>query len=200
MHQPRTVTVNRSDYVVNTDFRNWLKFLSAFDDEQLTVIEQRAIQLRLCYADFDRIVKRFAMNIADFWSAALYFLRCGKPLDDKDTRRDPLFDFDEDWGYIVAAFKQQYDIDLNDENVFMHWWDFMAHFYSLSADTKIMQIISIRGTNLAEIKDKKERAKIREQQELYKLNKVRKLELADDADWAEFEKQLTERAEDNENV
>ena len=76
----------------------------------------------------------------------------------------------------------------------------MAHFYSLSADTKIMQIISIRGTNLAEIKDKKERAKIREQQELYKLNKVRKLELADDADWAEFEKQLTERAEDNENV
>jgi hypothetical protein len=51
------------------------------------------------------------------------------------------FDWELDSEYIYAAFRQQYGIDLIEQDI--HWHDFLALFNGL-VDTKLNQIISAR--------------------------------------------------------
>lgn len=53
-----------------------------------------------------------------------------------------MFDYAFDDGYIYAAFKEQYGIDLNDAN--LHWWKFRALFMSLRADCMFTKILGYR--------------------------------------------------------
>lgn len=74
------------------------------------------------------------------------------------------YDFEEDSGYIFAAFIQQYGIDLTETN--MHWFKFLALFKSLQdcAFTKLQEIRTLdtkdmHGKQLADaLKAKKEAA------------------------------------------
>lgn len=74
------------------------------------------------------------------------------------------YDFEEDSGYILAAFMQQYGIDLADTK--MHWFKFLALFKSLQdcAFTKLQEIRTLdtkdmHGKQLADaLKAKKEAA------------------------------------------
>ena len=54
-----------------------------------------------------------------------------------------VFSYDFDDGYIYAAFKEQYGIDLNDVN--LHWWKFRALFQSLNADCMFVKILGYRS-------------------------------------------------------
>ncbi|EUJ47648.1 Gp15 family bacteriophage protein [Listeria fleischmannii] len=54
------------------------------------------------------------------------------------------FDWDQDAEYIYAAFKEQYNVDLIDEQGKLHWLKFQAMFHSLNKDTYFSQIKNIR--------------------------------------------------------
>lgn len=54
------------------------------------------------------------------------------------------FDWDQDAEYIYAAFKEQYNVDLINEQGKLHWLKFQAMFQSLNKDTYFGQIKSIR--------------------------------------------------------
>lgn len=54
------------------------------------------------------------------------------------------FDFDQDAGYIYAAFAQCYGMDLLGRDKNLHWWKFIHLFGGLPEDTRIMEIVSIR--------------------------------------------------------
>ena len=76
--------------------------------------------------------------------AILNFYRCGKPPKKHSGGGDDeaVFDYAFDDGYIYAAFKEQYGIDLNDAN--LHWWKFRALFMSLRADCMFTKILGYR--------------------------------------------------------
>lgn len=59
-----------------------------------------------------------------------------------------LFDFDQDSGYIYAAFLQAYSIDIIDVQDKLDWRRFIWLFLSLPESTKIREIMSIRGREL----------------------------------------------------
>lgn len=54
------------------------------------------------------------------------------------------FDFDQDAGYIYAAFWQVYGLDLLGKDKNLHWWKFVQLLGGLPEDARLMQIISIR--------------------------------------------------------
>ena len=73
---------------------------------------------------------------------------------------------------IYSAFMSQYGIDLQ-KIKFLHWWEFKAMFECLNDDNKIVEVMGYRSINLAKIKDKDEKARIRKLKKLYALPDMR---------------------------
>lgn len=63
-------------------------------------------------------------------------------------RQVKVVDFDADGEYIYASFLQDYGIDLIDVQGRLHWKKFIALFQGLSDNTKIKQIMQIRGREI----------------------------------------------------
>lgn len=61
-----------------------------------------------------------------------------------------LFDFEKDGEYIYSSFFMDYGINLIDMQGKLHWQIFMALFRGLSENTKIKEIMSIRGREVPE--------------------------------------------------
>ncbi len=114
-------------------------------------------------------------HVTDFKSVLkiLRMLECGKSADDvlslfftdslPDNAREIMTDFigkeyfpDErqafsfygDAGFIIAAFREKYGIDLLAEN--MHWHLFTALFMSLGSDTAFSKIIKMRVSDFSD--------------------------------------------------
>lgn len=63
---------------------------------------------------------------------------------DKKRTEKKSMDFHQDAGYIIAAFRQCYGLDLTGKDRNLHWWIFYTLLGALSDDTRLMQIVSIR--------------------------------------------------------
>lgn len=87
--------------------------------------------------------------------------------------RPPVFDFSEDEGYFLAAFRSEYGIDLLTVKE-MHWFEFGALFLGLPDECKIKQIIGIRSTETAGIKSTAEKHRIFRLQKIFALKFNRK--------------------------
>lgn len=60
----------------------------------------------------------------------------------------PVLDFEEDGDYIYASFMQEYGIDLIDQQGKLAWKKFLWLFNGLSPETKIKQVMRIRGMEI----------------------------------------------------
>lgn len=63
-------------------------------------------------------------------------------------KQQRLFDFEEDGEYIYASFMQAYGIDLIDQQGKLPWNRFLALFHGLPDQTKIREIMRIRGMDI----------------------------------------------------
>lgn len=121
-------------------------------------------------------------------SAILWFYNCGKPWKRGSTARmrraGKVFDYDQDDGYIFAAFLEQYGVDLEQVQD-LHWWKFKAMFDALRPDCLFSKIVEWRSTDLTQVKDPKEKKFIQEMKQVYRLRKSvdeqEKLDLIADA-------------------
>lgn len=68
----------------------------------------------------------------------------------KVGKQKKLFDFEEDGEYVYASFMQDYGIDLIDMQGKLPWQRFIALFQGLSDQTKIKEVMRIRGMELPE--------------------------------------------------
>ena len=168
---PSTIGVGGKRFRIDTNFRQFIRmekilFSNASDNEKI-----------------DNIVSLFFedMPIAYLKEAAsgiMYIYRCGEEVDEKKIQRKKngkveikdkmIYDYDVDAPYIYAAFLAQYGIDLNDIRS-LHWWKFQAMFRSLESTNKIVEIMSIRATDLSKIKDKEQRNRIAALKRTYDL-------------------------------
>ena len=102
----------------------------------------------------------------------LWFLRCGE----KENQAvawggkppKPDFSFVHDAPMILAAFRDQYDIDLVSID-FLHWWEFRALFDGLRSGHLFCEVRRIRSMDLSKVKDNDQRKYYREMQKAYAL-------------------------------
>ncbi|HCB95662.1 MAG TPA: hypothetical protein DEP65_08690 [Ruminococcus sp.] len=137
---PDTITVSGVEYKINSDFRVWIKF-----ELILTVQVDNTISAEILAEIQQLIFKAPCPMNEETVEAILNFYRCGKPPEKHSGGGDEkaVFSYDFDDGYIYAAFKEQYGIDLNDAN--LHWWKFRALFQSLNADCMFVKILGYRS-------------------------------------------------------
>lgn len=155
----------------NTDFRISILFELLMQDREISKKEKIIQSLQLYYPNF--------LQIKDYEKAIdnmLWFYSCGKELANskKTTKRKQkqIYNYEFDAEYIYSAFMQQYRIDLQDIE-YLHWWKFKALFDGLMENTQFVKIMGYRALDITKIKDKKEKKRYKELQEIYKLPDMR---------------------------
>lgn len=159
---PDSLVVNGEAFLVDTDFRTWIKWQHLLMNEKLASKE----------IFVDKVPER-----NDWLDAALEFATSpnSTPRTKKTKAENArLYDFVEDGEFIVASFQQAYGIDLTDPDIKMHWHRFKALFAGLPSDTKMAQIMGYRSYDSAESKKKPEtvRANMREMWRLPRLDEA----------------------------
>lgn len=136
--------------------------------------EQKIAQaLQLYYPNVNQI-QDFAKAIDNI----IWFYQCGKELANSskksgsDNKNKQIYSYEFDDTYIYGAFKDQYNIDLQDIE-YLHWWKFKAMFDCLKDDNKIVEIMGYRAVDLRKIKDKEEKERYKKLKALYKLPDMR---------------------------
>ncbi|WP_286154402.1 Gp15 family bacteriophage protein [Thomasclavelia cocleata] len=160
----KTITINNGTKIpIETDFRAWIKFSCILNDKYIDNIYKPYILFNTVLFSYDTNIE--ADKILD---ALLDFYCCNKSIaysKKPDNKIGFLFDYDMD--LIYSAFMQQYRINLL--TVDMHWWEFKALLSGLTDNTKFIQVVGYRLADLSKIKDKKERQRLKELQEHYKI-------------------------------
>lgn len=146
---PTTVDVLGEALPISYGFRTGIRLENMINDQRLSAADRLAQALDLYFPG--RVFSSSAHDAAV--DAIIRFYRCGRREeppqyeDGKGGRR--AFSYEHDAGYIYAAFKQAYGIDLARDNI--HWWQFRALFESLPDDTMLVRVI---GYRTAEVPDK----------------------------------------------
>lgn len=155
---PDSITVWNKDYKVNTDYKYWIELSDALNDPDCNKEYLANVIMNIFY---DEMPSEFNSEV---FLAIKGFL-VGNVDDNERTAGDEnisakqrVYDYKIDSEYFIAAFQQQYQINLLEAN--MHWFRFLALFHGLG-DCELKQRMHYRGIDLSNIKDKKERARVR---------------------------------------
>lgn len=136
---PEAVEVNGVEYTVNFDFRTGLACILDMESSELTDEEKCILLLRRIYGDV------IPEDVETAIKLAVKFLDGGKePPEEENPFADNkrLYSFEKDSALIYAAFQQTHGIDL--QKVDLHWWQFLALFQDLGADTGFCNLVNLR--------------------------------------------------------
>ena len=168
---PTKMEANGHIYEINTDFRIALACFKAMNDPEITNLERfYAVETLLLG---DEVDSNDEMILQD---KLLNYLRCGQTENMDEEKID--MDYIEDESKIRTSIRQCYHLDLNKID-YMHWWEYNELISGLTSESLLNKIRELRSFDLNEIKDVKEREKVRKAQEYVALKKKenRKIEL-----------------------
>lgn len=166
---PHTVKIGTDSFEIDPDFRIMTAFESGVQTSDTAAIISAV-------SDFFK--GNIPADTEGAVKAVISFYLCGEASKEKSggTGQKRCYDFKEDMRYFTAAFRQQYNIDLNTAN--LHWWEFSALFAGLTDETELVKIMQIRCTDVKNISDKSERNRIKRLQEHYALKEHRRKRFA----------------------
>lgn len=172
---PSSVIIGEGKIVdVNTDFRTFIQFENVMFGNNNLSNKDKVLRAFSMFGDF---VPTTQEEMNGYMDGILLLYRCGKiqrklnakVAEKQKTKPKPpkYFDFTYDAPYIFAAFLQVYRIDLTEAE--MHWYKFKALFDSLPAECQFSKIISYRGADISQIKNKNEKQRMIKLQHIYAL-------------------------------
>ncbi len=134
---PDQVMIDGKLYDLDTDFKTAIRIIQDFEDNELTVYEKNYLMIR-------RLFPVVPENTDEALKQALKFLDGGDAPSGEDEDQAPqrLYSFTKDANLIYAAFRQTHGIDL--QTAKLHWWQFLALFMDLGADTTFSNLVSLR--------------------------------------------------------
>ena len=149
---------------LDTDFRVGIQITMAMEDPGLSDSEKAYVAGSLLFLDPEEV------SVDDLFGALGWFLNAwcadkhGKRKEEKSV-----MDFDIDQWRIYTAFKKQYGIDLNKEN--MHWFVFMGLLTNLE-ECAFTRIIEIRTKKIKGKMDRETKKAIEELQKVYAIDQT----------------------------
>ncbi len=158
---PNTITIKGIEFPIKTDFRTWIRFseIMSGSGEQA---EKLAKAIRLVYNCLPPSLEETVTGMLDFFAVSKDSKQTAKKV---SNRR--VYAFEHDSALIIAAFRQQYGIDLLQSE--MHWHEFRALLAGLTEETLFVKVIGYRNINLSDIKDKERKDFYRKMKEIYRL-------------------------------
>ena len=165
---PNTVEVDGKPFLIKTDFRDWIDFGVRIKNPHTTLG-----QIHDLFIDTNVPILEENLN------SLIKFYSNPNPTPqhiESDNNKDNYLDYVLDGEYIVSSFMQAYGIDLTSID-YMHWHLFKALTIGLPANTKLMEIISIRSYKKIKIDEDKQRQKLKRIWTLPKQQDPQELEI-----------------------
>lgn len=147
-------------YQINSDFRIGIQIYQVLEDKNFTDTEKH-------YEVLDLLFPGICPEGTDLEKAIMWFMggwKSDKPSKSKDRTR--VIDYDVDQWRIYSAFKEQYGIDLNTEN--MHYWKFMGLLTNLN-DCAFTKVVDLRMKKINSKMSKEEKDNLKKAKEIYAL-------------------------------
>ena len=172
MKCPQYVEIEGKRYKINTSFRNAIECNRIAHDETIGDYERA---LAVIYTLFGEEGINHQEHYKELLELGKKYLSCGQEIETNDDDAD--MDFYEDYDYIVASFQSDYGINLDEED--MNWYRFFNLMNGLSNSELgnccvLNRIRNLRNFDLKDIKDPKEKERIRKAQKQVALKKNRK--------------------------
>lgn len=166
------VVKNRIKIDFDTNFRIGVAFEIMMQNPKYSMQAKTYQALKLFYPEMNKI-KDTKKAIDDI----IWFYSCGKSEEktsqkNKKGKNKQIYSYEFDNDLIYSAFKNQYNVDL-EEIEYLHWWKFRAMFNGLKSDNRIVEIMGYRAMELSKIKDKEMKKHYKQLQEEYKLPDMR---------------------------
>lgn len=134
---PTSVEFGGREWEINTDFRDILTILTAFEDENLTDSEKGYVCLYNMYPDFESIPQD---QIQAAYDAAIEFIDHGHPDDKKPSKKT--MDWTQDAPLIFPAVNHVAGYEVRSAD-YIHWWTFMGFFMEIK-DSTYSTVLSLR--------------------------------------------------------
>lgn len=147
-------------YGIDTDFETGIQITQALEDKELTEQERMYVAFGLLYKDIPE-------NFDTAYNGLKWFLSSWN--NDNHTSGNSevtVMDFDVDQWRIYAAFRSQYNINLNSEK--MHFWEFMALLANLG-ECSFTKVIEIRGKKITAKMSAQEKKDINKAKRIYAI-------------------------------
>lgn len=135
---PTKINVNNKILSINSDFRNCIKIIEAFEDDDLLDDEKYLILIKRLYVD--------EIEDEDLQEAiikGIKFLDLGEENEDSEENVKRLYSFTKDDNYIYTGIRQSHNIDLNSIE-YLHWWNFVYLFLDIGQDCMFNQLVYYR--------------------------------------------------------
>ena len=156
----------------DTNFRIGIAFELMMQNHKYSIQAKTYQALKLFYPETNKI-KDTKKAIDDI----VWFYSCGRS-EEKTSQKNrkgknkQIYSYEFDNDLIYSAFKNQYNVDL-EEIEYLHWWKFRAMFNGLKSDNRIVEIMGYRAMDLSKIKDKEMKKHYKQLQEEHKLPDMR---------------------------
>mgnify|MGYP001623119859 FL=1 len=156
----------------DTNFRIGIAFELMMQNHKYSIQAKTYQALKLFYPEMNKI-KDTKKAIDDI----VWFYSCGRS-EEKTSQKNrkgknkQIYSYEFDNDLIYSAFKNQYNVDL-EEIEYLHWWKFRAMFNGLKSDNRIVEIMGYRAMDLSKIKDKEMKKHYKQLQEEHKLPDMR---------------------------
>lgn len=146
---------------IDSDFQIGLQMFWALENDELSEYEKIAAAGNLLFGE------NMPQSLNEVGEAVGWFL-CGWNTDNlpADRAEAPSVDYNKDQWRIWAAFKKQYNIDLNREK--LHFWAFMALLRNLE-ECSFTRVIDIRTKKITGKMSAEEKKYYQEQKKIYAL-------------------------------
>lgn len=135
---PTKIKVNNKILSINSDFRNCIKIIEAFEDEDLFDEEKYLILIKRLYVDEveDDCLQEAIIK-------GIKFLDLGEENKNNEENVKRLYSFTKDDNYIYTGIRQSHNIDLNSID-YLHWWNFVYLFLDIGQDCMFNQLVYYR--------------------------------------------------------
>lgn len=159
--------------VEKTDFKQVLKFFRLLDDETLPDDEKFYWMLKTFFKNVPKMEAREIVEAVEKFISGADDAKSGSG---ESAKR--VFCYNQDAGRLFSAFMQAYKIDLRSAS--FHWWVFLELFSNLPEDTRLMQIIELRGRKSAKTDSKESKSALRKAQRSVALDVTHGTKAIDD--------------------
>lgn len=159
---PTKIRIDDKVYEINADFRNCIRIIQAFEDDDLSIMDKYEILIRRLYMQIPK-------NIQLAIERGIEFLDLGKKPDLDRAAPRRVYSFEKDAQYIYTAIKQTHQIDLEEVD-FLHWWKFVYLFSDVNADCTFSNMVSLRDKRNCGKLSKEERAIFNRSKDLLDLD------------------------------
>ncbi len=134
---PKRLDVNGTAHPIRSDYRDILRVIQAFHDDELSPAEKVFVCLRNVYTDFD------ALPQSDYdaaYEAAVRFIDFGTHGDKPSPR---VMDWEKDEHIIFPAVNKVAGCEVRALE-YLHWWTFMGYFQGIDREDTFGYVLMLR--------------------------------------------------------